>query len=129
MQLIDTNVILRYLLNDHEKLYSKACLVFSALEQGEQKAIITEGVLIECVYVLLKVYKVPRPLVAEKLMELFGYPGLNNTHHALFTPALDIFARHNVDIVDALLFVRSQREGWTIISFDKDIEKIARRVS
>jgi predicted nucleic acid-binding protein len=34
-----------------------------------------------------------------------------------------------VDIVDALLFTRSQQEGSEIQSFDKDIQKLIKRLA
>ncbi|MEZ5453727.1 MAG: PIN domain-containing protein [Thiothrix sp.] len=128
MQLIDTNVILRYLLADNETLYERACAIIEPLKQGDADATVTEGVLIECVYVLLKVYNIPRPLIAGKLTDVLSYPGLYQPHYGHYLHALDIFAVHNVDIVDALLFTRSQDEGCEIQSFDKDIQKLIRRL-
>lgn len=128
MQLIDTNIILRYLLADNEDLYRRACAIIEPLQQGEAQATITEGVLIECVYVLLKVYKIPRPLIADKLEAVLLYPGCYQPQNTHYLQALAIFAAHNVDIVDALLFTRSQEEGSTILSFDKDIQKLIRRL-
>jgi predicted nucleic-acid-binding protein len=123
MQLIDTNVILRYLLADNEALYQRACTILEPLQQGETQGTITEGVLIECVYVLLKVYEIPRPLIADKLSAVLSYAGLYQPQYDHYIQALEIFAVHNVDIVDALLFTRSQQEGSNIQSFDKDIQK------
>ncbi|ETX05675.1 MAG: hypothetical protein ETSY2_21560 [Candidatus Entotheonella gemina] len=37
-----------------------------------------------------------------------------------------MFARHAVDIVDALVFVTAQHHGWATFSFDKDIRKLER---
>lgn len=126
MNLVDTNVILRYLLADNEALYSKACEIMEPYQQGEAQGIITEGVLIECVYVLLKVYDIPRPLIAEKLSAVITYPGLYQSVCDQYVQALEIFSERNVDIVDALLFVRSQDENCGIHSFDKDIQKLIR---
>ncbi|MDD5392372.1 MAG: PIN domain-containing protein [Thiothrix sp.] len=128
MQLIDTNVILRYLLADNEALYQRACTILEPLQQGETQGTITEGVLIECVYVLLKVYEIPRPLIADKLSAVLSYAGLYQPQYDHYIQALEIFAAHNVDIVDALLFTRSQQEGSSIQSFDKDIQKLIKRL-
>lgn len=65
---------MRYLLKDNESLYQHAYDIIEPLQRGETKGIITEGVLIECVYVLLKVYEIPRPLIAEKLSTMLAYP-------------------------------------------------------
>lgn len=128
MQLIDTNVILRYLLADNEALYQRACAILEPLQQGETQGTITEGVLIECVYVLLKVYEIPRPLIADKLAAVLSYAGLYQPQYDHYIQALEIFASQNVDIVDALLFTRSRQEGCEIQSFDKDIQKLIKRL-
>lgn len=127
MHLIDTNIIMRYLLADNEQLYQQACEIMEPLQLGETKGIITEGVLIECVYVLLKVYEVPRPLINEKLSAVLAYPGLAQSNCGQYVQALRIFAESKVDIVDALLFVHAQTEGYGIHSLDKDIRKLIRR--
>ena len=63
--LVDTNVILRYLLQDDAALFKKASAILEKVKTGEQKVIILESVLTECVYVLLKVYKIGRPAIAD----------------------------------------------------------------
>ncbi|MEB4592245.1 PIN domain-containing protein [Candidatus Thiothrix sp. Deng01] len=128
MQLVDTNVILRYLLADNEALYQRACTILDPLQRGETQGTVTEGVLIECVYVLLKVYEIPRALIADKLSAMLSYTGLYQAQYDHHIQALEIFAEHNVDIVDALLFTRSQQEGSSIQSFDKDIRKLIKRL-
>lgn len=60
--ILDTNVILRYLLKDNAKLFEQAKPFMDALKTGENQAYILEGVLVECVYVLLKVYQIPRQI-------------------------------------------------------------------
>lgn len=127
MHLVDANVILRYLLADNQPLYQQACDIMGPFQQGEAKGIITEGVLVECVYVLLKVYEIPRSLIAEKLSAVLAYPGLSQSECEQYIRALEVFGEQKVDIVDALLFVRSQAENCDIHSFDKDIRKLVRR--
>lgn len=56
----DTNVVLRYLLRDHEEHYVKAYAFFEAVREGKRRALLLDGVLVECVYVLTKFYRVPR---------------------------------------------------------------------
>ena len=57
IHLIDTNVLLRHILDDHPDLSQKAKAFMDKVKYGEITAKITEGVLVECVYVLLEVYK------------------------------------------------------------------------
>lgn len=50
----DANVILRYLLADHPEFSPQAAEFFEQVRRGEATAFIPEGVLVECVYVLMK---------------------------------------------------------------------------
>ena len=66
-KLIDANVILRYLLKDNEVLFKKASSLLEKVKGGEEAVVIPESVLAECVYVLLRIYKVERRIISEKL--------------------------------------------------------------
>ena len=48
------------------------------IKVGGEAAVIPESVLAECVYVLLKVYKIDRQIISEKLRGLFAYKGIVN---------------------------------------------------
>lgn len=126
IHVVDANVILRYLLADHREHHQEAKEFFDRVKTGEMRAFIPEGVLVECVYVLLKVYGVPRVEVADRLVGVLSYRGVVNENRAVFLNALHLFARKSVDIVDALVFATSEAMGWERFSFDKDLEKLSR---
>jgi len=63
----DTNVIIRYLTRDVEALYARAKAFFDKVKDGRAKAIILESVIAESIYVLTKMYAVPRDLAALSL--------------------------------------------------------------
>lgn len=65
MQIVDANVVLRYLLKDHERFFVKS----KKIVEQNQIYIPTE-VVTEIVYVLEKVYEVPRSEISEALIEL-----------------------------------------------------------
>ena len=52
--LIDTNVILRYLLGDHAEFSPKAEAFMKDVSEGRKKAEILDVVTVECIYVLEK---------------------------------------------------------------------------
>lgn len=124
IHVVDTNVILRYLLADHETHYRRASEFMAEVRSATQMAYIPESVLAECVYVLLKVYRVPRAEVTEKLADLLGYKGIVAENRELLRKALRHFAENNVDIVDALVFSVAQQRGWKLFSFDRDLKKL-----
>ncbi|MDD2722991.1 MAG: PIN domain-containing protein [Methylovulum sp.] len=69
---LDTNVILRYLLNDHPQHFLRAQAFMADVISGKITVYIPDSVLAECVYVLLKVYKVPKAKACEVLMGFFS---------------------------------------------------------
>jgi len=124
---IDTNVILRYLLADHEEFYNRARALMEQVRHGNKKILILDSVIAECVYVLLKVYNVPRKEIATKLAGILEYKGVVNSEKENLREALAIFAEENVDIVDAFVFAfGSLEENREVFSFDKDLKKLAR---
>ena len=60
----DTNVIVRYLIADDPTLHGRAKEFFDKVKNGSLKALILESVIAECIYVLTKIYKVPRDQAA-----------------------------------------------------------------
>ncbi|MCD4804522.1 MAG: hypothetical protein K8R07_02475, partial [Desulfobacterales bacterium] len=52
--LIDTNVILRYLLDDHAELSPKADAFMLDVSEGAKQAEIFDVVIVECIYVMEK---------------------------------------------------------------------------
>ena len=121
---VDANVILRYLLADHEEHSEYARQVFTRLRTGEQHGFIPEGVLVECVYVLLKVYAVPRREIAEKLSGLLAYRGMLADHKQLLLESLRLFHEKNIDIVDAIVHFIAEQRGWVVCSFDRDLQRL-----
>jgi predicted nucleic-acid-binding protein len=120
-KLPDTNTILRYLLRDQEDLYSKAATLFEDVLTGKETATILESVLVECVYVLTKFYKIPRTETADILIRLLGYKGIINEDVRELTESLAMFADSTIDIVDCLLFIKAKNYGLTLFTFDKKL--------
>lgn len=61
--IVDANVILRYLLRDHEKFFREAKNVFDTVFSGERRIFLLDAVLAEVVYA----YSSPKsPVIAEE---------------------------------------------------------------
>jgi predicted nucleic-acid-binding protein len=124
----DTNTILRYLLKDQEALYSKAAAVFEDIRGGKETAIILESVLVECVYILTKFYKVPRLETADVLTRLLTYKGIMNDDVRELSEALTMFADSTIDVVDCLLFVKARNYELSLFTFDKKLAAKAKQL-
>lgn len=118
-RLPDTNTILRYLLKDELHLYEKARRLFEKVRVGDEKVIILESVLVECIYVLTKFYKVPKKEASAKLKELLHYKGIANDDRDAIIEALTIFSNKSLDIVDCILCAKARIYSMTLFTFDE----------
>jgi predicted nucleic-acid-binding protein len=125
-KIIDTNVILRFFLADDEKQFPGACEFIQALEAGNDEALLTEMVFAEVVWVLQKVYAVPRAEIALKFSRIIQGLGIKTiTSKAVFIEALKIYAGTAIDIQDVFLSVLAQNHSCTVVTFNKkDFKKL-----
>lgn len=121
---VDANVILRYLLADHPEHFQKAKRFLGQVKEGAIRVFIPEGVLIECVHVLLKIYKVPKSDIIKSLTGIMNYKGVINTDRVLLIKSLHLFMEKNIDIVDAIVHTIAQEKNWTCFTFEKDLAKL-----
>ncbi len=120
--LIDTNVVIRFLTRDQQELSNKSAEIFKKIEEGEIKAKITESVLAEIVYVIMKIYGKDREYTVNVINKILALKGIVNRDKPRLKKALTIFANQKVDIVDALL-LSYEKHCLGILSFDKDLKK------
>jgi predicted nucleic acid-binding protein len=121
--LLDTNVLLRFLLGDHDELSPKAARLFQRAADRECLLILTNLGVAEAVWVLTSYYKLGRKPVAESLTKLLVQAGV---HCPDLDPILDALARFkatNCDFYDCYLAAQAVAAGVSIASFDKDFAK------
>lgn len=117
----DTNVVLRYLLRDVAEQFALAEPFFEQVRIGRERAIILEGVLVECVYVLTKQYQVSRSAAATALIGLLQYKGVVNQDKDVLVDALNRFSSTKLDPVDCILLAKAEHGTLRIFSFDKEL--------
>ena len=122
----DTNTIIRYLVKDDINLYKKAKEFFDKVREGSTKAVILESVVAECIYVLMKIYHVPKDRAVGSLIDILHYKGIANDDQKELVRALTLFADHGIDIVDSILCAKAISSGASLFSFDEELNKIAK---
>lgn len=123
----DTNTIVRYLVKDNPVLFAKAKEFFDGVKNGDIKAVILESVIAECIYVLTRIYRVPRERAAGSLIDILRYKGIANTDRAELIRALSLFSDRSLDIVDCFLCVKAAEGGDRLFTFDEELNKLARQ--
>ena len=113
LPIIDANVILRYLLNDNVE---QAVYAARVIESGCET---THGIIAEVVYVLMRVYHVPRHEIADVLLSLINKVYLQDRETVRI--ALDQFRETGLDFIDCLLIGMHQVDQREIITFDKKL--------
>jgi predicted nucleic-acid-binding protein len=122
---IDTNIVLRYLLADHKDLFERARQLMSEVQAGRRKAYLAESVAAECILVLTKFYKVPKEEAAGRLSELLDYKGFAGNNLPALKHALAIFIAQKIAFVDAVILAIVRDNGWHLDTFDKALAKLA----
>lgn len=128
---VDTNVFLRYLTKDDLSKYERCREMFRRSLEGEI-AISTSGMVIaELIWTLLSYYKVPKAEVIEKVSVILGTESLFIPDKDVLADALVLYARKNIDFIDAYNAVFMKYQGLReIYSYDEDfgaIEDIERK--
>ena len=118
MVILDTNSILRFVLKDNLEMSD---IVKKTI--NEQPCFIPIEIVAELVYVLTKVYKIDRVLVANTLKDFFELSNVNLLKYEVVNFALNLFANTKLDFVDSLLIAYSKIENYEVLTFDKEVKK------
>lgn len=124
-RLVDTNLIVRYLVQDHEKHAKAAGRLFDACDRGEIVIVISPAVLAECVFVLESFYEHPRRDIASALGRFISSPGVEISEAATHLDALGRYRKTNVHFVDCTIAATAIAEGMPVATFDQDFRKFA----
>jgi len=122
-RLVDTNLIVRYLVQDHEKHSKLAGKLFDACDHGDLVIVTLPAVLAECVFVLESFYQHPREDIALALGTLISSPGVEISAAETHLDALDRYRKTNVHFVDCLIAATAAAESTPVASFDRDFRK------
>jgi len=127
MLLIDANYIIRLFCKEPDSHFQKSKKLFEQVAKREIKVVISEGVLMECFFVLKGVYNYSREEVAQMLLTILKFENVINNEKYILMDALSILKKRNIDFIDALLCAKSKWYGYQVKSFDKDIKKCLKR--
>jgi len=122
-RLVDTNLIVRYLVQDHEKHAKAAGKLFDACDRGDVVIVVLPAVLAECVFVLESFYEHSRADIASALGRLISSPGVEIDGAAIHLDALDRYRKTKVHFVDCLIAATATTENMPVASFDQDFRK------
>jgi len=122
---VDTNVFMRYLTRDDPAKYEKCREMFRRAMKGEITISTSAMVIAELIWTLLSYYKVPKADVVEKISVIVGTDNLFIPDKDVLADALVLYARKNIDFIDAYNAVFMRYQGLVeIYSYDEDFETV-----
>jgi predicted nucleic acid-binding protein len=128
MAVLDTNVLLRYLLNDDPEHSPRAVAFLKEVESGRRTVMVPEGVLVEVVQVLSsrRSYNVDRETIMNRLTAVLILPHVQIPNKQTYLRALSLFVDYSrLSFVDALCAAYArQSDDKTVISFDHDFRNL-----
>lgn len=119
-KLVDTNLIIRFLVNDNPQQALAAEKVF----KQSSDLIITDIAVAEVVWTLQSFYTFSRQEIVEKIFKFFQSKNFIYNQELLFN-SLFLYLNYNISFVDAYLAAFCELEKLEgIYSFDKGLDKI-----
>ncbi len=124
MIILDTNMILRFLLQDNKEMADKATEIIDS-----ENVIFTNEVAAEVVYVLNGVYQVSRSEISKVLLDFIEIDNIVSTEYGVLSKALKFFAENKLDFVDCLLCSYSLQYGYEVCTFDVKLNKFLQKIN
>ena len=122
---IDTNILLRYLTKDDPVQYPRCRTLFKKAQNGEMLLVTSTLVIAELIWTLSSHYQVAKEQIIEKVTIIVGSAAVQIPDKEIIAEALVIYARKNVDYIDAYNAVLLKHLNLkAIYSYDKVFDKL-----
>lgn len=125
VQFLDTNILLRHLLQDHPEQSPRCTAFLASVERREIEVRISDLVVFETVFVLERTYKKPRGAVRDAVLPLVQLPGVLIPGKRAWPKVFDLYVSGNISFADAYHAVLMGQAGIEeIVSFGRDFERV-----
>jgi predicted nucleic acid-binding protein len=123
---LDTNVLLRHLLQDHPTHSPAATRLMDQLESGSAKVLIVDSVIFETVCSLEKTYRIARPEIASGLLPIVELPAIELPGKSVYRQVFSYWVQHKgLSFADCFHAVNAERfTNGVIISFDRGFDRL-----
>lgn len=120
--ILDTNVILRFLVGDNKEQQKQAIEWLQEAEGGKREIVVPSIVIAEASFVLESFYKKSRTEIAEAMEVFLSQSWLKVENRKILTE-LWAWYRLGFHFVDSFLLSWSKSDKYKILTFDKEILK------
>ena len=124
ISLLDTNVIVRFLVSDKSPKYKNLYSFFKSLEFGKMQVELKLIVLFQVLFVLKSFYKVPKDQIANGITDLLKYKGIVIKNKKMIRRMMEMWCNNKLDIVDCYLIALLEKDSQNLLySYDRDFDK------
>ncbi|GBD95231.1 MAG TPA: PIN domain-containing protein [Nitrospirae bacterium] len=117
---VDTNVFMRYLLNDVPEHADRVEKILDKAEKGKIRLVTGPPVFFELAWTLKSFYEMKKNEIYKCLLSIAGIPGLEVTDIDVITESLEVYKEHPVEFSDAYISVLSKKLNTDgVITFNK----------
>ena len=114
MTSLDTNVILRFMLNDIPEQTQRATKII-----GKDKVYVTDVIIVEVIYVLEKVIELSRHDITRLVRDFLGFASVVHNPYFLLD-AINFYEHHaSLSIVDCYAAAEAEAYHNKLVTFDK----------
>lgn len=125
MRFVDTNVFLRFLVNDDPRQADACEALFRKSVAGREAIYTTELVIAEIVWVLESYYGLPKAEIRGKVEKILNTRNLECPAKETIIEALSVYEEKNVDYIDAYNACHLKHRGiLEVYSFDRHYDRI-----
>jgi len=125
MRFVDTNVFLRFLLNDDPEKADACEMLFRRAIEGEESLFTTEMVMAEIVWVLESYYELSKSDIRDKLEKILNTQNLDCPNREIIINALAAYEEKNIDYIDAYNASILKMKGIDeVYSYDRHYDRI-----
>jgi uncharacterized protein len=118
--LLDTNVVLRFVLGDDEAHQEQAKRLFRQAVEGQVRLLLPTLVVAQVVWTLESFYQASREYITNVLDALLATPGVMSLEPRVIPRCVEIYSAYNVEIVDAyLVALAEETKTRTLATFNR----------
>lgn len=125
MRFVDTNVFLRFLVNDDPEKAADCETLFKKAVAGEEVLFTTDMVIAEIVWVLESYYELARSEVRDRVEKILNTQNLNCPNKDLILNSLAAYEEKNIDFIDAYnAFILKKNGISELYSYDAHYDRL-----
>ncbi len=125
MSLLDTNIFIRYIVEDDLKKTDRCQKLFEDVVSGKIELYVTDIAIAETIWVLESVYEFSHLKIRNLVEAILVTQNLRFQNKEMLEEAIFLYEKYNIDFIDGYHRAFMRQKGFSsIYSYDTDFDKI-----